>query len=345
MRIAGQRELIGESAPFQAVLEQVQVVAPVDSTALIQAETGTGKELIARAIHAASRRSAGPFITVNCAAIPTGLLESELFGHERGAFTGALAQRIGRFQLAHRGTLFLDEVGELPIDLQPKLLRAIQEQEIERLGGSQSVPVDVRIVAATNQNLLQMVAERKFRADLYYRLHVFPITLPALRERTKDIPLLVRHFAALFAARMSKPIPWMPEGVMDAFLQYSWPGNVRELQNLVERAVLIGNFHQVAPAREQMPGPRLVHTGPCGRTLHEMERLHITDALEETNWIVGGRAGAAAKLGLPRTTLMSRMRKLGISRETPPAARSRSTPAEAFMMSRSGGAFAHSAGL
>ena len=251
-------------------------------------------------------------------------------GVGKGTQSDLLCERLGACHLS-TGDVFRASKSTPESELSPALTSALDFMS--------------RGALVPDETVLQMVAERKFRADLYYRLHVFPITLPALRERTKDIPLLVRHFAALFAARMSKPIPWMPEGVMDAFLQYSWPGNVRELQNLVERAVLIGNFHQVAPAREQMPGPRLVHTGPCGRTLHEMERLHITDALEETNWIVGGRAGAAAKLGLPRTTLMSRMRKLGISRETPPAARSRSTPAEAFMMSRSGGAFAHSAGL
>lgn len=311
---SSQSQLIGESARFQAALDQVEMVAPADCAVLIQGETGTGKELIAQEVHSRSRRANGPFIRMNCAAIPAGLLESELFGHERGAFTGALAQRIGRLQAAHRGTLFLDEIGELPLELQPKLLRALQEHEFERLGSTQTIHVDVRIVAATNQNLADMVRERSFRADLYYRLNVFPIQLPALRERTEDIPLLVRHFVREFAVRMNKAIVEVPEPVMDALCRYAWPGNIRELQNVIQRAVLLTEGREL-----EIRPPELAQQAPSGvpaanRTLAEMERVHITETLERANWVVGGRQGAAAKLGLPRTTLIARMRKLGISR-------------------------------
>jgi formate hydrogenlyase transcriptional activator len=246
------RELIGNGTKIRAVLEQVKLVAPADSAVLIQGETGTGKELIAQAIHNQSQRSTGPFVTLNCSAIPAGLLESEMFGHERGAFTGALSQRLGRFQMAHKGTLFLDEIGDLPIELQPKLLRALQEQEFERLGSSQTIRVDVRIVAATNQNLSKMVAERRFRADLYYRLNVFPIMLPALRDRVEDIPALVRHFVRLFAERMNKTIDGIPEHVMDALRFYSWPGNIRELQNYIERAVLVTEGRLLSPRSQSL---------------------------------------------------------------------------------------------
>jgi len=315
MRDAVERELIGESAAFSAILEQVDLVAPADCAVLIQGETGTGKELIAQAIHDRSRRSAGPFVKVNCAAIPAGLLESELFGHERGAFTGALMQRIGRLQLAHGGTLFLDEIGDLPLELQPKLLRALQEQEFERLGSSHTVRVDARIVAATNQDLSQMVAGREFRADLYYRLNVFPITLPPLRERREDIPALVRHFVREFAVRMNKTIEAIPEHVMETLQMLDWPGNIRELQNVVERAVLMTEGTRLGlPPMEGSHRPVAQHDADHGFTLAEMERVHITETLERTNWVVGGRAGAAVKLGLPRTTLIARMRKLGISR-------------------------------
>ncbi len=314
MRTMVERELIGDCAKFRAVLEQVKLVAPVDSAVLIQGETGTGKELIAQAIHGYSQRHQGPFVTLNCAAIPAGLLESELFGHERGAFTGALMQRIGRLQLAHKGTVFLDEIGDLPLDLQPKLLRALQEQEFERLGSSQTVRVDVRVLAATNQNLEQMVSERRFRADLYYRLNVFPIALPPLRERLEDIPALARHLVSVFAGRMNKQIDGIPEHVMELLRLHEWPGNIRELQNSIERAVLLteGRMLCPPPLERTHPAPRTPRMG--SRTLQDMERVYITEILQKTNWIVGGRAGAAARLGLPRTTLIARMRKLGISR-------------------------------
>jgi formate hydrogenlyase transcriptional activator len=312
-----ERELIGESPRFEAVLEQVNLVAPTDCAVLIQGETGTGKELIAQAIHNRSRRSNGPFIKLNCAAIPAGLLESELFGHERGAFTGALAQRMGRLQLANKGTLFLDEIGDLPLELQPKLLRALQEREFERLGSSQTIRVDVRIVAATNQNLAQMVNERRFRADLYYRLNVFPVMLPALRDRVEDIPALARHFVEEFAARMNKTIDEIPEHVMDALRSHDWPGNIRELQNFIERAVVVTEGGILRPPLSELTRllPSAVTAEPV-QTLANIERVYILDTLQRTNWVVGGREGAAAKLGLPRTTLIARMRKHGISRGT-----------------------------
>jgi formate hydrogenlyase transcriptional activator len=345
MRNTHQRELIGNSARFSAVLDQVNIVAPVDSAVLIQGETGTGKELIAQAIHDRSRRAAGPFVKLNCAAIPAGLLESELFGHERGAFTGALTQRIGRLQLANRGTLFLDEVGDLPPELQPKLLRALQEQEFERLGSSHTIRVDVRIVAATNQNLAQMVNERRFRADLYYRLNVFPILLPALRDRAEDIPVLVRHFVREFAFRMHKTIEEVPAQVMDALCGHDWPGNIRELQNCIERAVLMTEGPLLRPSPGELtrmvPSPSVMPA----RTLADMERVYITETLQKVNWVVGGRAGAAAKLGLPRTTLIARMNKLGISR---PASEIRddwpvSFPSEAIATHEPGQGFARAA--
>lgn len=312
-----ERELIGESSPFRAVLEQVNLVAPATCAVLIQGETGTGKELIARAVHNRSSRSSGPFVTLNCAAIPAGLLESELFGHERGAFTGALSERLGRLQLANKGTLFLDEIGDLPLELQPKLLRALQEHEFERLGSSQTIQVDVRIVAATHQDLAQLVSERRFRADLYYRLNVFPITLPPLRNRVDDIPALVRHFVREFSRRMNKNIAHIPEHVMQAFRQHHWPGNIRELQNCVERAVLMTEGEVLHPPLSELTRriPAMT-SNESARTLAEMERGHITATLQKSNWIVGGQAGAAVKLGLPRTTLIARMRKLGISRDT-----------------------------
>jgi len=308
-------ELIGESPRFRAVLEQVNLVAPAECAVLVEGETGTGKELIARAIHRQSMRSSGPFVTLNCAAIPSGLLESELFGHERGAFTGALAQRMGRLQLAHRGTLFLDEIGDLPVELQPKLLRALQEQEFERLGSSQTIRVDVRIVAATNQNLAQMVSERRFRADLYYRLNVFPILLPALRDRAEDIPALVSYFVQEFARRMNKTIDGIPEHVMESLGLHDWPGNIRELQNFIERSVLMTQGRLLRPPLSELSRRAPVASSKPAGTLAEMERVYITETLHESNWVVGGRAGAAAKLGIPRTTLIARMHKLGISRE------------------------------
>ena len=307
-------ELIGLNPRFVAVLEQVEIVAAADCTVLIKGETGTGKELIARAIHAGSTRRSHPFVAINCSAIPLALLESEMFGYERGAFTGAVAPRMGRFQAADRGTLFLDEIGELPIELQPKLLRAIQEHEFERLGSSHTTRVDVRIVAATNQNLEGMAAEGLFRMDLYYRLNVFPITLPPLRTRTDDVPLLVRHFVRTYASRHRKSITHVPDDVMAALITYHWPGNIRELQNFIERSVIL-----TSGAELQAPVAELVDKQgamPGARTLADAERAHITSVLRETNWIVGGRNGAAARLGLFRTTLIAKMRKLGISRET-----------------------------
>ncbi len=309
--------MIGQSANFRTVLEQVNLVAPADCSVLIHGETGTGKELIAQAIHSRSRRAGGPFVRLNCAALPAGLLESELFGHERGAFTGAITQTVGRLQLAHKGTLFLDEIGDLPLELQPKLLRALQEQEFERLGSSQTIKVDVRIVAATNQNLTQMVNERRFRADLYYRLNVFPILLPPLRERAEDIPILIRHFVHEFAQRMNKTIDGVPEHVMEALCMHDWPGNIRELQNFIERAVVLAEGRLLLPRLGELTRSTPAAASDPARTLAEVERVHITETLQKTNWVVGGRAGAAAKLGLPRTTLIARMRKLGISRDTP----------------------------
>lgn len=305
-------ELIGSSAKFRAVLTDVEIVAPADCTVLIQGETGTGKEVIARAIHHASPRRQQRFVSVNCAAIPAALLESELFGHERGAFTGALVRRMGRFETADRGTLFLDEIGELPTELQPKILRAIQEQEFERLGNSQTTQVDVRIIAATNQNLEQMVREGRFRMDLYYRLNVFPIGLPPLRERTADIPLLAAHFLQTFARRHNKSFIHIPADIMRALERYDWPGNIRELQNFLERSVIMTTGSELrAPVAALLRN----ETASGGlRTLAEVEKAYIIATLRETNWVVGGRNGAAARLGLQRTTLIARMRKLGISR-------------------------------
>jgi transcriptional regulator with GAF, ATPase, and Fis domain len=305
-------QLIGSSLPLRRALHAVDMVAPTDSAVLIQGETGTGKELIARAVHDQSPRRHQPFVTMNCAAIPGGLLESELFGHERGAYTGALNSAIGRFQLAHQGTLFLDEIGDMPLELQPKLLRVLQEQEFERLGGSHTIRVDVRIVAATNCNLFAMVQERRFRADLFYRLHVFPVTLPPLRERLEDIPLLVHHFVRQFSERMNKEIDVIPEEAVELLKRYSWPGNIRELQNFVERAVILSSGRVLhAPLGDLQ---RLTDSpAPSGRlTLAAAERAHILEVLEEVGWVVGGRRGAAVRLGLPRTTLLHRMSKLGI---------------------------------
>jgi formate hydrogenlyase transcriptional activator len=305
-------DLIGSSPRFRAVLDEIRMVAHAGCAVLVQGETGTGKEVVARAIHDASPRRNNRFVAVNCAAIPSGLLESELFGHERGAFTGAVAQSIGRFQSADRGTLFLDEIGDLPLELQPKLLRALQEQQFERLGSGRTVQVDVRVIAATNQDLWSMVGERKFRADLYYRLNVFPITLPALRERTEDIPALVAHFVQKFAERQGKLIDVIPDEVMEALKSRDWHGNIRELQNFVERAVIRSS----GPALQPVPAELVTEAGapPQARTLADAQRIHITTVLRETAWVLGGPGGAAARLGLPRTTLIARMRKLGIAR-------------------------------
>ena len=323
------KKLIGASARFRALLDDVNLVAPVDSTVLIQGETGTGKELIARAIHEASARRGNRLVALNCAAIPATLLENELFGSERGAFTGAVTQTIGRLQAADRGTLFLDEIGELPLELQPKLLRALQEKQFERLGGNRTLQVNVRVIAATNQDLWRMVNERKFRPDLYYRLNVFPITLPPLRERRDDIPLLVEHFIEAFARQQGKTIDTIPEEVMTSLARHDWPGNVRELQNIIERGVVMTagrvlsrhttkcleladaqpNYASSAPVPIALKTARL-------RTLVDAERAHITAILRETNGIVGGPRGAAAQLGVPRTTLITRMQRLGISNHT-----------------------------
>jgi formate hydrogenlyase transcriptional activator len=303
--------LVGNSSALKDVFAAIALVAPVDSAVLLVGETGTGKELIARAIHDAGPRRHQRFVAVNCAAIPAGLLESELFGHERGAFTGAVAQGVGRFQAADRGTLFLDEVGDLPLELQPKLLRALQEQQIERLGsGGRAVHVNVRVVAATNQNLPEMVERRAFRADLFYRLNVFPIRVPPLRERREDIAPLVAHFVHCFAERQGKVIDEVPADFIDALRQYGWPGNVRELQNLIERAVIAttGRTLQIPTTDQAVHRPT-----PPFRTLAEVERDHILATLEATDWVIGGWNGAAARLGLSRTTLISRMQRLGIT--------------------------------
>jgi len=305
--------LVGSSPKFRAVLDEINMVAPVDSAVLVRGETGTGKEVIAQAIHDASPRRRNPFVAINCAAIPATLIESELFGHERGAFTGALTPRAGRFQLADRGTLFLDEIGDMPLELQPKLLRALQEQRFERLGGNQTIQVNVRVIAATNQDLWGMVQERKFRADLYYRLNVFPVTLPPLRERIADIPLLAAHFVRKFAERLGKPIHHIPDYVMDALMSYDWPGNIRELQNFIERAVIMTTGTALQPRLAD-----LIPQTPATtvRTLADAERAHIVDTLRETNGVVGGKSGAAARLGLPRTTLIARMQRLGLMPES-----------------------------
>jgi formate hydrogenlyase transcriptional activator len=304
-------QLIGNSPALEAVLEQVERVAPMDSTVLIQGETGTGKELIARAIHNISSRCGCPFVKLNCAAIPLDLLESELFGHERGAFTGAIAQRIGRFELADRGTLFLDEVGDIPLALQPKLLRVLQEQEFERLGSTRTHQVDVRLVAATNRDLTEMVRRGEFRSDLYYRLNVFPILLPPLRARREDIPVLVTHFAEIFGRRVGRQIEHIPPETMSALSSYQWPGNIRELQNLIERAVILSNYG-VLP--NPLPTTVSEDAIPAATNLRDSERALILHTLEVAGWVIGGPKGAAAKLGLKRTTLICKMQKLGIFR-------------------------------
>jgi formate hydrogenlyase transcriptional activator len=308
-------QIIGNSPALESVLEQVERVAPTDSTVLIQGETGTGKELIAHAIHNLSARCGRPFVRLNCAAIPLDLLESELFGHEKGAFTGAIAQKIGRFELADKGTLFLDEVGDIPPALQPKLLRVLQEQEFERLGSTRTHQVDVRLVAATNRNLTEMASQGQFRTDLYYRLNVFPVLLPPLRERREDIPALVEHFAEIYGRRMSRPIEHIPPTTMSAFASYQWPGNIRELQNLIERAVILSNdgvLPNPLPAAQTLA----ITASPAGTTLMDSERVLILRTLESVGWVIGGPKGAAAKLGLKRTTLIHKMEKLGISRSS-----------------------------
>jgi formate hydrogenlyase transcriptional activator len=308
-------EIVGESPALKAALNLVSFVAPTDSSVLVMGETGTGKELIARAIHNSSGRRKRAFVKLNCAAIPLGLLESELFGHEKGAFTGAISQKSGRFELANKGTLFLDEVGDIPLELQAKLLRVLQEQEFERLGSNHTHKVDVRLIAATHRNLTAMVKQGTFREDLYYRLKVFPIYIPALRQRTEDIPKLVRHFAQLYARRMNKRIDEIASETMNALVRYRWPGNIRELQNFIERAVILSPHTQLrAPTSELEPfstykGSTMPLTG-----LAEVERDHIVRALGASNWVVGGRSGAAERLGMKRTSLIYKMQKLGISR-------------------------------
>jgi formate hydrogenlyase transcriptional activator len=306
-------ELIGASPSFKRILKQVETVAPTESTVLIRGETGTGKELIARAIHSLSGRKERTLVKINCAAIPSGLLESEIFGHEKGAFTGAIAQRIGRFELANKGTLFLDEIGDIPVELQPKLLRVLQEQEFERLGSARTQKVDVRLIAATNADLEQMVADKKYRSDLYYRLNVFPITIPPLRERPEDIPALTRFFTQKYARRLKKRIEAIPSEVMTALTSYRWPGNVRELEHFIERAVVLtqGADLEVSLSELKSSAPAIAASIS---TLEDAERGHIVRALDETNWVIGGPNGAAARLGMKRTTLQSKMQKLGISR-------------------------------
>jgi formate hydrogenlyase transcriptional activator len=306
-------EIIGESVTLRKVLKQVEVVAPTDSTVLVLGETGTGKELIARALHDRSGRRERTFVKMNCAAIPTGLLESELFGHERGAFTGAIAQKVGRFELADGGTLFLDEVGDISLELQSKLLRVLQEQEFERLGSTRTIKVNVRLVAATNRDLVQMIAGKEFRSDLYYRLNVFPLTVPALRDRREDIPLLVRYFAQKFARRMNKKIDSIPTEGMTTLSRYHWPGNIRELENLIERAVILSQGAELYVPLAELKAVTSAETQPI-TSLEAAERDHIMRALQAAKWIIGGPAGAAAKLGMKRTTLQSKMQKLDISR-------------------------------
>ena len=313
-------DLIGSSARFRALLNDVELVAPVDSAVLIQGETGTGKELIARAIHEASPRRTNRFVALNCAAIPSALLESELFGHEKGAFTGAWTQTKGRFQMADGGTLFLDEIGDMPLELQPKLLRALQEREFERLGSTQTVRVNVRMVAATNQDLEQLVSKKLFRADLFYRLNVIPICLPPLRDRVQDIQPLTEFFVAKFAACLNKSIDSIPDEVMAALKAHDWPGNIRELQNCIERAVLFspGSVLRLPLALKQTAKQS---SESAARTLADADREHILETLNQTNWLIGGQGGAADRLGLPRTTLIYKMRKLGIETRRSPGAR------------------------
>jgi formate hydrogenlyase transcriptional activator len=306
-------QIIGQSPALEAVLEQVEQVAPTDSTVLIQGETGTGKELIARAIHNLSSRCGRPFTKLNCAAIPFDLLESELFGHEKGAFTGAIAQKIGRFEMADKGTLFLDEVGDIPPGLQPKLLRVLQEQEFERLGSTRTHQVDVRLVAATNRNLVEMVRRNEFRSDLYYRLDVFPIPLPPLRTRREDIPALVEHFVGIYARRMGKQIDEISSETMSELTSYAWPGNIRELQNFIERSVILSSGNVLQAPFETLRAAATTQAQEAV-TLEEAERNHIRKILEQTRWVVSGPNGAAARLGIKRSTLYFRMQKLGISR-------------------------------
>jgi formate hydrogenlyase transcriptional activator len=307
--------VIGRSPALRQVLEQAGLVAPTDATVLIQGETGTGKELVARAIHRLSGRREAAFVKLNCAAVPATLLESELFGHEKGAFTDAVAQRIGRFEQAQGGTLFLDEVGEIPLELQSKFLRVLQEQEFERIGGTRTIRVDIRLVAATNRDLESMVADRQFRSDLYYRLNVFPIVNPPLRDRPEDISMLAHHFMEKFAARMHKRVKAIPAETMIALSQYHWPGNIRELEHLIERAVILSRGSTLEIPLYELKR-RGTESRPVAVTLREAEREHIQKALQDAHWLIGGPSGAAARLGIKRTTLQSKMIRLGIERPT-----------------------------
>jgi formate hydrogenlyase transcriptional activator len=307
--------MVGESPAFQEVLRNIRVVAPTGATVLVQGETGTGKELIAQALHELSDRSKQPFVKVNCAAIPATLLESELFGHEKGSFTGAFAQKIGKFEMAHKGTLFLDEIGEMPLELQPKLLRAIQEQELERVGGNRTIRVDIRIIAATNRNLKQMVEEGRFRSDLYYRLHVFPLNVPPLRERREDIPVLTRYFVQKHAQRMGRNIETIAASTLETLTRYDWPGNVRELQNVLERAVILTHGSSLQVGMSELVAKADTLYRRTSEVSQASERERILKALEEANGQVGGPNGAAARLGLKRTTLQNRMRKYMIARQ------------------------------
>jgi transcriptional regulator with GAF, ATPase, and Fis domain len=309
------KRIVGSSDSLLEILDLVRTVAPTDSTVLIEGETGTGKELIAQAIHNTSPRSVRPFMKLNCSAIPFNLLESELFGHEKGAFTGAIAQKIGRFEMADTGTLFLDEIGDLPLALQPKLLRVLQEQEFERLGSGRTHRINVRVVAATHRDLTEMVRRNEFRSDLYYRLNVFPLILPPLRERRRDIPLLVWHFIEVFSRRMGKQINHVPEETLDSFTSYSWPGNVRELQNLIERAVIRSSNGELPnPLAVSDKNPVAVTVRPTQGRFSDSTRALILRALQAAEWTIGGPSGAAVRLGLKRTTLIAKMKKLGISR-------------------------------
>jgi formate hydrogenlyase transcriptional activator len=315
LRGRGLPGIVGNSDALRRVLSLVRVVAPTGATVLIQGETGTGKELIAEAIHKCRDQSGGPLVKVNCAAIPAGLLESELFGHERGAFTGACVRRIGRIERAHRGTLFLDEIGDLPLELQPKLLRVMQERQFERLGAGPTIHGDVRVICATHRNLVEMTDKRRLRADLFYRISVFPVYVPPLRERPEDVPLLVRHFIQEFARRMNKTIDTVPSETMDALIRYAWPGNIRELQNLIERATILSNGPVLrVPIVDIQAQTAPVADGGTHRTLKETERAHILAVLKETRWVLSGPVGAAARLGLNRSTLQFRMKKSGIVR-------------------------------
>ena len=313
------QEIIGNSPALVRVLRQIETVAPSDATVLLLGETGTGKELLARAIHERSKRHARTFVRLNCSAIPLGLVESELFGHERGAFTGAIARKVGRFERAHQGTLFLDEIGDLPLDLQPKLLRAIQEREFERLGSTRTISVDVRLIAATHQDLARMVEQGTFRRDLFYRLNVFPIQVPPLRERKEDIPGLVRYFVQKFGKAMDRRIERIPAETMAALVDWPWPGNIRELHNLVERSVILSPGPELRVSLGEVALPRDVKAGSSAVTLEDHERKGILEALEACGWMVGGPRGAAARLGLKRTTLVSKMQKLGIGRSQRPS--------------------------